>query len=111
MGAIPETDLRRINKYCEDRSPIEHADKVRIEASARGKTVTIVERRPPWDGIGNEWTSHGLARLRFDSDTTKWALYWSDSNGSFHLYDLIEPGTVTTLLEEIERDPTCIFWG
>jgi hypothetical protein len=111
MGSIPETDLRRINNYCEERSPIEHADKVRIEPAVRGKTVTIVERRPPWNGAGDEWTSHGVARMRYNSDTSKWALYWSDSNCHFHLYDFIDPGPVSSLLEEIERDPTCIFWG
>jgi hypothetical protein len=29
----------------------------------------------------------------------------------WHLYDGIEPGTVTELLAEIDRDPTNIFWG
>lgn len=30
---------------------------------------------------------------------------------AWHLYDLIEPGSVAELLAEIERDPTAIFWG
>ena len=30
----------------------------------------------------------------------------------FHLYDLVEPTrNVETLLNEVDRDPTCIFWG
>jgi hypothetical protein len=111
MGAIPDTDLERIKRYCNEQSPSEHADKVRIEHTVRGKTVTIVERRPPWERAGGEWTSQQVARLKYDADSTEWTLYWSDSNGRFHLYDLIEPGTVTWLLEELEQDPTCIFWG
>lgn len=111
MGAIPETDLRRIDNFCREHSPVEHADEIRIESSVRGKTVTIVERRKPWDGKGGEWTSQGVARMRFDSDTSTWSLYWSDRNSRFHLYDFIEPGPVASLLEEVDRDPTCIFWG
>ncbi len=30
----------------------------------------------------------------------------------WHLYDLLEPSPdVLVLLDEIDRDPTCIFWG
>ena len=82
-----------------------------IERTVRGKTVTIVERRPPWDRGDDEWTSQEIARLKYDAERTDWTLYWSDRNGRFHLYDLIEPGTVASLLDEVEQDPTCIFWG
>jgi hypothetical protein len=58
--------------------------------------ATIVERRAPWrEDFGPEWT-----------------LYWSDRNGRWHLYDLIDPtDDVRVLLNEVDRDPTCIFWG
>jgi hypothetical protein len=39
-------------------------------------------------------------------------LYWRDCNQRFHLYDLLTPSSrVDELLTEIDRDPTCIFWG
>jgi hypothetical protein len=39
-------------------------------------------------------------------------LYWRDRNLRFHIYDLLEPSNrVDDLLNEIDRDPTCIFWG
>jgi hypothetical protein len=41
-----------------------------------------------------------------------WTLYWSDRNARWHRYDLVEPSAeVTALLDEIDRDPICIFWG
>lgn len=41
-----------------------------------------------------------------------WTLYWRDRNLRFHLYDLLAPSNrVGDLLNEIDRDPTCIFWG
>jgi hypothetical protein len=39
-------------------------------------------------------------------------LYWRDRNLRFHIYDLLAPSRrVEDLLTEIDRDPTCIFWG
>jgi len=37
---------------------------------------------------------------------------YSDRNARWHRYELIEPShEITTLLDEIDRDPTGIFWG
>jgi len=39
-------------------------------------------------------------------------LFWRDRNQKWHKYDLVEPSSdVLVLLDEIDRDPTCIFWG
>jgi hypothetical protein len=39
-------------------------------------------------------------------------LYWRDRNLRFHIYDLLAPSpTIDDVLLEIDRDPTCIFWG
>jgi Protein of unknown function (DUF3024) len=39
-------------------------------------------------------------------------LYWRDRNLRFNIYDLLPPSDrVDDLLDEIDRDPTCIFWG
>ena len=41
-----------------------------------------------------------------------WSLYWRDRNLRFHTYDRLRPtGNVDQLLDEIDRDPTGIFWG
>jgi hypothetical protein len=59
--------------------------RVEVDQSVRG--LTIVERRPPWRDDGGEWTRQEIARL------------------GYRYLD------VAILLEEIEADPTCIFWG
>ena len=52
-----------------------------------------------------------FARLRF-TRSRGWELYWVDRNSDFHIYDLIEPTQdITKLLDEIDRDPNCIFFG
>lgn len=113
MSSIPETDLARIRRYCESESPAEHRDRLRVEYRVRGRTVTIVECRPPWrEELDPDWTEVPQARLRYDESSSAWTLYWFDRNSRAHLYDLIDPHQpITRLLAEIDRDPTCIFRG
>jgi hypothetical protein len=49
--------------------------------------------------------------MRYTTNTGLWRLYWKDRNDRWHLYELIEPAKdIRRLLDEIDRDPTCIFW-
>jgi hypothetical protein len=75
--------------------------------------LTIVERRAPWrQDLGPEWTSFPIAQLRYTIAEKSWTLYWRDRNLRFHVYDLHAPSNrVEDLLNELDRDPTCIFWG
>jgi hypothetical protein len=64
------------------------------------------------EDFGPEWTSFPIARLRYTAGDRSWTLYWRDRNIRFHLYDLLPPSNrIDDLLTEINRDPTCIFWG
>lgn len=111
MTGIPDLDLRKIHQYVARVVPPELPDQIRIEVDVRGKTATIVECRPPWrEDFGPEWTHQGVARMKFDAATRKWTLYWSDSNGRWHTFDLISPGSIGQVLRGIERDQTNIFW-
>ena len=49
--------------------------------------------------------------MRYDVANSLWTLYWSDRNARWHVFDLIDPGSISELLEEIELDRTAIFWG
>ena len=109
---LPETDLRRIARYCDDSVPTRVRDQVRLEAHVRGRSVTICETRTPMFGIG-DWTHHGVAQLRYREEQKDWALYWADRNSRWHEYHEgnIFAGSVVELLAEIDADPTCIFMG
>ncbi len=108
---LPEVDLARVHKWCAGRVPEDLLDQMRVEADVDVRHVTIVECRPPWDGKG-DWERNPVARLRFTKKTGLWSLYWLDRHERFHLYDRIGASkNVQVLLNEIERDPTCIFWG
>jgi hypothetical protein len=111
--ALPGLDVAAIRHYCEQRIPPHALHQVRVEAEVSRGAVTIVERRAPWRAdYGPDWTTSGVARLRYTAKRGEWAIYWRDRNARWHIYDLVDPSAdITVLLDEIDRDPTGIFWG
>ncbi|HET6876329.1 MAG TPA: DUF3024 domain-containing protein [Jatrophihabitans sp.] len=111
--ALPELDVARVQHWCVERTPPEFRHQTVVECEVSARHLTIVDRRPPWsEDSGSEWMSMPLARLRYTAADGTWTLYWADRNSRFHLYDLVPPSRrVQDLLDEIERDPTNIFWG
>jgi hypothetical protein len=111
VPALPDLDLARIHRYCDSRVPAHLRDEARVHATHRGKNVTIYDCRPPRHPELKEWSRVPIAQLRYDAEHKHWTLYYADRNSRWHRYDLIDPGTVDQLLEEIDSDPTGIFWG
>jgi hypothetical protein len=111
---VHDIALAAVEVFCEARIPEEHLDEVRLECSSRGNTITITERRAPWnpDRMGTAWTSSKIAQLRFDPSSRRWALFYRDRNERWWPYDNIGiSSSVDPLLREIDTDPTGIFWG
>ena len=111
--AVPELEAARVRRWCDQRVPERAQHQVRLECHIADRHLTIVERRAPWrEDFGPEWTSLPIARLRYTAKDKTWTLYWRDRNLRFHLYDRVGPSSTTEdLLDEIDRDPTHIFWG
>ena len=109
--ALPDLDVERLKRFCRTRVPSTLADKVRLEVTTRGKSVSIHERRPPWDGKPGEWTSMAIAQLRYEGDG-RWTLYFGDRNDRWVRYPELAPKQpIGLLINELDEDPTCIFWG
>jgi Protein of unknown function (DUF3024) len=110
---LPELDVARVRRWCDQRVPDTVRDQVRVECEVAARHLTIVECRPPWrEDMGTVWTRFPIARLRYSKGSRSWALYWRDRNLRFHVYDRVAPSSrVEELLQEIGRDPTAIFWG
>jgi Protein of unknown function (DUF3024) len=50
--------------------------------------------------------------LRYTARLGNWTLYWSDRTQRWHKYGLVAPTPdVLALLDELDRDPTYMFWG
>lgn len=113
---LPELDVARARKFVEARNaemPFDARDQVRYELDVAPSSLTIIECRPPWrEDYGPEWTRLSVARLRYAKSRGAWSLYWRDRHERFHLYDRVAPTpSIQALLDEIEADPTNIFWG
>jgi hypothetical protein len=110
---VPEDALADVAEFCEQRTPTDLRDQLRLECSTRGNAITIVERRAPWNpAFGTDWTTSAIAQLRWDTAQGTWALYWRGSDERWHEYEGIGTHRETTpLLDEIDADPTGIFWG
>lgn len=108
---MPENDVARIQAWCRGQVPERLWDELRIDCDVTPRHVTIVEVRPPWDGIG-EHTRFEIARLRWVSATGRWSLYWRDRHVKFHLYARIKPtANVGRLLEYLDSREDPIFRG
>ncbi|GAC1532126.1 MAG: DUF3024 domain-containing protein [Acidimicrobiales bacterium] len=109
---VPDTDLARIRAYCNAKIPSHLRGEARVEADVRGNSVTIFDCRPPWHDRLTEWSRVPVTQLRYKPATKGWTLYWADRNGRWHRYeDLDADQPAQALLDEVEADPTCIFWG
>lgn len=110
---VPELDANRVRKWANDRTPPDVREEMRVEVEETPRGLTILECRPPWDELpGAEWTRSPIARLTYSKQSGEWTLYYADRNDRFQRYWECGPSAhVTDLLEEIDNDPTCIFWG
>ena len=108
---LPDLDVEKLRRFCTKRVPKTLADEVRLEVTTRGKSISIHERRPLWRGPTGEWTSMPIAQLRYEGDGA-WTLYFGDRHGKWVVYPALEPRQrVDAIINELEEDPTCIFWG
>lgn len=113
--ALPDTDIARARRWVEARNVEigELSNEMRVEMDIDPRAITILECRPPWrEEYGPEWTRQKIARLRYTASTSAWTLYWPDRNSKFHRYEGLRPTpNLQRLLDEVDADPTCIFWG
>ena len=112
---LPDEDVAVIAGWVAALSsdmPPHVASQLKYRAEANRNAITLFECRPmEVTSVGGDWFEVPFARLRF-TRSRGWELYYSDRNSTFHVYDLVEPThDVSKLLDEIGRDPTCIFFG
>ena len=109
--AVPADDVATVRSWCTGRVPVQMRDRVRVECEVSDRHLTVVEVRSAWDGVGRH-TREEVARLRWTQTRREWSLYARTGNLQWCRYDLLPPSSaVEPLLDEIDRDPTGIFWG
>jgi hypothetical protein len=110
---LPQTDVERVRRFCAERVPAHESDQVRVECEEAPGAVTVVALRPPWrEDYGPEWSRMPVARFRYVRSTRLWTLYYHRHTGRWERYPLLSSTTrIEPLLDELEHDPICVFWG
>jgi hypothetical protein len=113
--AIPDLQRKQIERalddYCND-VPDRVRHLLRYVYEIGPNSVELFEERPPWDGRGTEWMRHPIAKFRYVAKREVWELFCVYRDLKWHRYEpLPSAGRFQLLLDEVERDPTCIFWG
>jgi hypothetical protein len=84
---------------------------VEVRFRFEGNAVILFEHRPAFQCPG-EWVEIPIARFRYFVARQEWVLFWKNRNSKWQRYDLIPASpSFEDLLEEVESDPTHIFWG
>jgi hypothetical protein len=115
--AVPLPEITRhqietkLSAFCDKKVPPYARSQVQIVFTIRGYTVTLYEKRPYFKDP-SVFTESKVAQFRLHPTSAVWTLYCRDRNGRWCIYEPATPGkNFDTLLAEVERDPTCIFWG
>ena len=102
---------KRLTDYCEQRVPPHVRDQVRLEFRIGPRHVELFEVRPRFDNPA-EWREHPVAKFRWIASHREWRLYCQFRDLRWHEYEPnFAAGDFDTLLAEVDRDPTGIFWG
>ena len=114
-NSLPEFEQRlaeRLLARFYDRRLLAHVQhQIRLHHTIRGNSITLLEIRPGFDKSAI-WVKSPVARFQFDPATGLWSLYWHDRSRRWRRYeDLAATRNLESLITEVDRDPTSIFWG
>ena len=100
-----------LNSFCAKRIPNEHKKEVKLFCKFRGNSVTLIESRPSFFDE-SKWDDLSIAQFRYDSSDGKWTLYSADRNDKWFMYmDCSSSRDLKELIDEVDEDPTGIFFG
>lgn len=99
-----------LGAFCAKRSPADLREQIRVSHTIRGNAITIHEHRVAWDDPLS-WTMMKVAVMQYDPADGTWELFCFDRNARRRTYCARPTTDLAVLLDELDRDPTGIFWG
>jgi Protein of unknown function (DUF3024) len=107
----PASDVERVEQFCLTRVPATLHNEVRLDVVVDNGGIEIHEARPVLLGAPAGWTTMPVARFAYEPDGT-YTLYSGNSDGTWDYYlDLEHNQILEVLLDEVDYDPTSVFWG
>jgi hypothetical protein len=102
---------RLLAPICAPHPDLAVSSKLRHGYRVDGYSVVLYESRPAFRAP-NEWHEHDVAKFRFVKSAAVWQLFCQFRDLKWHSYEpLPESNDLETLVAEVRRDPTGIFWG
>jgi hypothetical protein len=105
---LPAKDVEAVQRWAHERTEPDLRDRMRVEVEVAPRSLTILECSLM---AGRRWLRVPSARLGWSGRRGLWTLYRFRSERPVR-YEFCEPSAnVQDLLDEIDADPTFIFWG
>ena len=104
--------VKKLDEYC-DQIPEHVRCQLKYSYSIRGNDVTMFEERLM---DADKWSKMPVAKLKYDELKNSWSLWWVDSKDRWYDYykeikRSVNPGTLDAIVEEVNKDPKCIFFS
>jgi len=115
MIALSEMQKAQVQKlltaYCDKRVPPAVRSKVRVGYHIEGNAVILYEERPAFPPP-HDWRKMDVAKFTYVGTQREWRLYCQHHDLRWHSYQAMPTASsFGKLLEEVDADPTGIFWG
>ena len=113
--AFDDLELKRIDRQvgalARQRSPEHVKDQIRTEYRVKGHDVVLYSTRPDWLG-SDEWMEEPIAKFKFVRSANEWRLFWMRRDLKWHRYEgLPASDSLANLVQEVDSDPWCCFFG
>jgi hypothetical protein len=113
--AIPDLvdTLAKVEEVCDRRRSADD-ERSRISVTVDDNAIVVAEEHAPWSGDPDaEWTRTPVAQLRWTATRQEWSLQEPTLEGGWTRYRGPRAPTraIDPQLDELDRDPTAIFWG
>ena len=103
----PQTDFSEIEKslgsFCREYVPVHLRRRLKLSYQVNGYEVRITERNL-CAADARLWLVNPIAKLQFDPDTRRWALYRIREDGDWSRMTEVEPSQTPQALKELIAD-------
>lgn len=102
---------RLLSAYCAKRVPPAGQSKVRVGYRIEGNAAVLYEERPAFHPP-HDWRQMVVAKFTYVGTQREWRLYCQHRDLRWHAYQALPVArNIAKLLDEVDADPTGIFWG
>lgn len=113
--ALTEMQKAQVHKlltaYCAKRVPAAVRSNMRVGYRVDEKAVILYEERPAFRPP-HDWQQMLVAKFRYVGTQREWRLYCQHRDLRWHAYQARPASSsFAELLDEVDADPTGIFWG